>query len=329
MKRAAAGCWLLLMGMGLSLAPTWPAEAPEELAPVLVLGERPGPALWKVTWKDHVLWIMPTLAPLPRGLTWRSREIEAVVAQSQEVFSEASLVMRLGGKGDAQDQVMQALLNPEGTSLRDLMPPDLFSQFEQLQAQYAGQDRRLEQLRPFAAALELRKRALTSIGLDSDGQVHDYMEYLARRHLVRLHPLGRTIEPRPKTLVADLARMPAQADLDCARWQLAQLQRELRSAAVRANAWSAGNLPALRDDWQASQAQQQSASCQALFQHLAPTKRAIRDTRERGYDELRKALRRNPSTVALVLLEEVFDPEGVVARFRRAGYTVVEPDPAD
>lgn len=315
-----------LLALGLALAPAWPAEAPEELPPVLVVGERPGPALWKVTWRDHVLWILPTLAPLPRGLTWRSSEVEEAVAQSQEVFSEASLVMRIGGEGEAQLQVMQALMNPEGTSLRDFMPPDLFAQFEQLQAQYAGTDRRLERARPFAAALELRKRALASIGLDSDGQVHDYIGYLSRKHLVPLRGLGRAIEPRPKALVADLARTPPQADIDCARWQLTQLQRELRSAAVRANAWSAGNLPALREDWEVSQQQRQAASCLELFQHLAPTKRAIRNTRERGYDELRKALRRNKSTVALVFLEEVFDPEGVMARFRKAGYTVLEPD---
>lgn len=315
-----------ILALGLALGQAWSAEAPEELAPVLVVGERPGPALWKVTYKDHVLWILPTLAPLPRELRWRSSEVEQAIARSEEVFSESSLIMRIGGEGEAQLQVMRALMNPAGTSLRDFMPPDLFAQFEQLQTQYAGADRRLEQLRPFAAAFELRKRALASIGLDSDGQVHDYIGYLARKHLVTQRGLGRAIEPRPKTLVSDLARAPQQADIDCARWQLNQLQRELRSAAVRANAWSAGNLPALREDWRASQRQKQSASCLELLEHLAPTKRAIRSTRERGYDALRKALRRNESTVALVLLEEVFDPEGVIARFRKAGYTVIEPD---
>jgi hypothetical protein len=47
--------------------------------------------------------------------------------------------------------------------------------------------------------------------------------------------------------------------------------------------------------------------------------------RDQGFRALERALRRNRSTVALVLLEEVFDPDGVVARMRAAGYQVEQP----
>lgn len=49
----------------------------QELEAVLVVGERPGPALWKVTnRKGNALWILPTYGPLPDGLVLRSTQLE-------------------------------------------------------------------------------------------------------------------------------------------------------------------------------------------------------------------------------------------------------------
>ncbi|HEV7491247.1 MAG TPA: hypothetical protein VGO25_10600, partial [Rhodanobacteraceae bacterium] len=53
-----------------------------QLPTVVVTGEQPGPGLWKVTSGDHVLWILGTLSPLPKKMTWRSGEVEAIVARS-------------------------------------------------------------------------------------------------------------------------------------------------------------------------------------------------------------------------------------------------------
>ena len=62
------------------------APAPEELETFVVSGEQPGPGLWKVTRDDHVMWVLASYAPLPKGMTWRSKQIEARIAESQEVL---------------------------------------------------------------------------------------------------------------------------------------------------------------------------------------------------------------------------------------------------
>lgn len=300
---------------------------PEELDTVLVVGERAGPALWKIRRGDHTLWILPTLAPLPRQLVWRSTEVEQVIAASQEIYSEATLTIQVGGSGKDDVQILEALANDDRKWLRDVLPPDLYAQFNALNARYAGNDMRLELLRPFYAATELRKRALQRLQLDSDARLHSTVAAQARKHVVALRSLERVLAPRPATLARNIRRAPRQVDIDCARWQLLQLERELRDAVTRANAWAAGDIAALRRDWEIGQRQKQQASCMRLFQDLAPTARAIRETRSRGFSALETALRRNRSTVALVLLEDVFDPDGVIARFRRAGYTVEPPRP--
>ena len=317
---------MLLPGTGFPQSTIQPgAAADQELDPILVVGEQPGPALWKVSYKDHEMWLLPVLAPLPRGVVWRSGRVEKLISVSQEVFTEASLDMQLGGDSRDAVAVTRALQNPQGARLGDVLPADLYARFTALNQRYAGNDPGLARYRPFYASLELRKRALRSLRLDSDGDVHGQIGYLARKYRVPLRSLGREMDPRPRTLVAHLERIPIGADIECARSQLLQLERELRAAIDRANAWSTGDIAALREDWQVTRNQERKASCQALFQILAPTARAVQATRDNAFRALRKALRRNRSTVALVLLEEVFDPDGVVARFRAAGYRVEVP----
>src|SRR4051812_2866168 len=57
-----------------------------EMEVVLVTGEQPGPALWRVSSGDHDLWLLGDDSPLPRKLKWRSRQFEALLAKSQEVM---------------------------------------------------------------------------------------------------------------------------------------------------------------------------------------------------------------------------------------------------
>jgi hypothetical protein len=299
------------------------AESPlQELDEVLVIGERPGPALWKITYKDHVLWILPTLSPLPRGLTWRSSQVEAVIAESQEIYWEGSLTLNLN-RGGAP--VYEALRNPDGQQLRDVMPADLYARFAAFGSRFASAHPELESLRPFVATQELRRSSLRSMHLDSDGDVHDSVRRLSKRYVVPLHLLAKELVPRTSQLVDRISKTPLKADIECARWQLQQLERELREAVSRANAWSTGDLLALRLDWESRRTQKQSASCAHLLQHLVPAERAVRKARSDDYKTLRRALRRNESTLALVLLDEVFDPAGIIERFRQDGYEVVEP----
>src|SRR5687767_6290409 len=59
---------------------------------VLVTGVQPGPGLWRVTRPtdngEHVLWIMGQYHTLPKKMEWRSTELEAAIAGSQELLAE-------------------------------------------------------------------------------------------------------------------------------------------------------------------------------------------------------------------------------------------------
>jgi hypothetical protein len=75
-KQLAAGmAAFVLIGLVIAAEPQ-PAAPLEELDTVLVTGIRPGPALWKVSKGDHVLWILGTYSPMPKKMTWNSAAAE-------------------------------------------------------------------------------------------------------------------------------------------------------------------------------------------------------------------------------------------------------------
>jgi uncharacterized protein YbaP (TraB family) len=64
----------------------------EPIEEIVVLGERPGPQLWRVTHGDNTLWLLGILQPLPKRMTWKSAAVEEVLDQSQEVIAMGGAV---------------------------------------------------------------------------------------------------------------------------------------------------------------------------------------------------------------------------------------------
>src|ERR1700761_1444710 len=75
-------------------APAVPRRIPTEpvLQEVLVSADHPGPALWKVTSGQHLLWILSEPpAPLPSNTVWRTKQVEAAIAGAQEVILDGGI----------------------------------------------------------------------------------------------------------------------------------------------------------------------------------------------------------------------------------------------
>lgn len=295
----------------------------DELDEVVIVGE-PRMALWKVTWRNHTLWILPVVAPLPRGLRWRPPELDQLIGVSDEVYTAASLSIHIGDAGSAAETINAALRIPDGKTLKDSLPADVYQLYAGYSSRLGGSDQ-LEFLKPSFAAIELRKRAMQHTQLDTDGHVHDVIGFVARKHLVPLKALARQVTPNPRSAARALTRLSRDDDIQCARAQLELLRTELQDSAARARSWYFGNAAALQAGWERSQALGTYASCKTIFGALAPTQQAIRNTRDSSFRALSAALRRNHSTFATVLLDDVFDPQGVVNRLRDAGYKVEAP----
>src|SRR5271155_3707917 len=66
-------------------SPAAPAQ-PTQLEELTVTGERTGPGMWRVHRGNSQLWILGSISPLPKGITWRSKQVEQVLTTTQRVL---------------------------------------------------------------------------------------------------------------------------------------------------------------------------------------------------------------------------------------------------
>jgi hypothetical protein len=310
-----------------------PAAAP--LEEVLVTGQQPGPGLWKVTRADdpdgNVLWVLGNYSPLPKKFAWRPGEIEAVIGASQEVLAPPSINASVGPLGGITllPSLIGARNNPEGRRLEEVVPPELYARWRLLKARYLGDDDGVERWRPIFAANELYKAALARNGLVPYEGVWPQVERIARRHRVRV------VEPeldvkvgKARSAIREFKRMPLD-DVACFARTLERLETDLDLMRERAGAWATGDVARLR---QLAPLERATACLGALFGSTLARERGYGDVIDRArlawLQAAEAALERNPSTLAVIPVDELLKPDGHFARLRKLGYVVTEPDGA-
>jgi uncharacterized protein YbaP (TraB family) len=298
----------------------------DELEPVLVTGERPGPALWKVTrkGKDNVLWILPTFEPLPNSLTLRSAELERVIKDSQSVHFIRRIEVPSSVANDARTR--QAMQNTPGKSLRDVVPPELDAQFRTMAGKYGVASEAIDTLRPVAAAEWLKQTAMKRLQL-TDGALVATIHQLARQHNVPVFGTGWSDADTWFKMLAGMDEIPREDDAACAKARLDRLDGDLRDAVGRANAWANGDIATLLKDTTVHDAQKEPEDCSnyAYFKFASRGTTLQKPLRDTAYRAARKWLSENRSTLILLPISELFEKNGLIARLRRAGYKVEQP----
>jgi TraB/PrgY/gumN family len=349
---AVAIAWSALLA-GPALAAT-PAAPLEELETVVVLGEQPGPGLWKVSKGDHVMWILASHWPLPKGMKWRSTQVEARVAASQQVLYagrvdiDANIGMLRGLT--LLPAAMKAGKIPDGGTLKDVLAPQTYAKWLVLREKYVGKDDDIEKWRPALALEQLRYAALRKNGMQRGVSVVDVVERAARKHKVRqnrLPDITRTVKvenPRRMLKSAQNLQLP---DIACFTRNLDQVEPEVERTIQLANAWSRGDIERLRrlhrnrlskealqdncayglmtafnegGNADAANAKQMMADAQ-WHAELARVQ-AMQD----WVAAAQVALAKNASTFAVLPVDEMFRPDGPLEKLRTLGYTVEEPN---
>jgi hypothetical protein len=323
----------LTVVLTLTILPS-PAFAQTQLDEVLVAGEQAGPGLWKVTRPsadgDHVLWILGRYGPLPKGMKWRSRELESAVAGSQELLAEPEVDPDVGlFSGMALLPSLIGLRhNPDDRSLQDVVPAELYLRWLPLKSRYIGKDDKVERWRPLFAAGELYREAIEDAGLERSTVVWKSVRKIARRHGLRITtPEVEVKVEQARAAVKQFKREPLD-DVDCFAKTIDLLESDLDLMRERANAWATGDVEALRRSWPRALG---SACIGAIMGAGVVQERGYGDMPERmkaaWLAEAERALRDNPSTVAVLWLSEILDADGYVAALRDKGYAIEEPAP--
>lgn len=316
---------------GCSPVPAGGATDIVDLDTMVVSGVQPGPGLWKVTaGNGHELWVLGTLAPLPRGMQWDSRRVAEVVAASQEVLFAPSVSIDTDsgffGNLTLIPGALKARRNPDGKRLQDVVPADQYARWQVLKARYIGGDRGIEQWRPVFAALELYEKAIRKAGLRTGGVVGPEVTRLAKQHTIKTtNPVVKITIARPREALKEFATTTLD-DGDCFARTLDRIETDLGTMRARANAWAIGDVQTLRELPYGNQ----FTACSAAFGSGAlARKHGIADMagqmERKWLAEAERALAGNASTFATLPIAELLKPNGYLAKLEAKGYVVEAP----
>ncbi len=318
-----------------SASASTPAAEPasvRELDSIVVRGVVPGPGLWKVTKGEHVLWVLGTLSPLPKDITWDSHRVEAVVARSQEVLDgpQVGIKANTGFLGLGLVTMLPSLIglrnNPDGATLKDVVSPDLYARWSVLKEKYIGGSNKVEKWRPIFAALDLYESAIDKAGLTDKSLVQKTVAAAAKHAGVRITtPTIELALDNPKAAIKEF-KTSALDDRECFRKTLDRIDTDLGAMTSRANAWAAGDIDALR---RLPYTDQRTACAAAISETQLAQKSGIGGIDARAQqawlDAAAKALDTNDVTFAMLPIARLLKPDGYLARLKAMGYAVEEP----
>jgi len=318
-----------------AMAQDTPVAAAAEAAAleeVLVTGQQPGPRLWKVTRpgdvSGHVLWILGNYSPLPKKMSWRSTELEGVLASSQAVLAPVSVDASAGPLGGIT--LLPSLIgvrdNPDGKRLQEVVPADLYARWLPLKARYLGRDDSSENWRPIFAAQELYRAALKDKALVPYDGIWPAVERLARKARVPIvEPAIELKVKKARASIKEFKNTPLD-DVECFARTLQRLESDLDLMRERANAWAVGDIPRLK---QLAPVERASACIGVVLESTFVQERGYGNVLERARNAwvsaAEQALATHRSSLAVIALSEILKPDGYVAALRQKGYVVEEP----
>jgi len=307
---------------------TAPEAVEEATQTVLVSGSRPGPGLWKISKDDHVMWVFGTYDPLPTKMEWRSRDIEKVIAASQQYLKppgSGAGVSVLGGIS-VLPFLFGITKNPDGATLKDVLPPDLYARWRPLKEVYFAGDDSIERERPMFVASQLASRARKAAGLDGGREIGKKINELVAKHGLKVVDATYTFTIKDPGKTAREFKKSAVNDAPCLAKTIERLETELTQMRARANAWAVGDLGEIR---KLNYGERDACFDGVSSGSLAKNQPELLTVKEKGASSwvsaAEKALATNASTFAVVPITEILDPKGVIATLQAKGYTVEPP----
>jgi hypothetical protein len=319
-------------------------EAPEE---IIVTGRLPGPPLWKVSNGDRVLWIFPLPMWTPKDMLWDSARVARVIAESQE----ALVVLEVRG-GPAASVMLNPInvlrhvrlsgrlqRNPDGGTLEENLPPELYARFAALHTRYFPQVDGILEMRPMNASALMMNIIHREEGLDTGGDIVKTIRRLVRRNRDIKHT-----EVSVRVTTADSYRewadgrdawaesLPREQEQACFEQRVRHMEEDLDQIKSLANSWAQGDIDEFRNDerYYVSLAFDRMEACEDLLTGNASTEQETRvdvvaRAKQMWLDAAENALATNASTFAILPITELLAEDGLLRELKTKGYEVREP----
>lgn len=296
-------------------------QAPVE--EVVIEGRHEGPRLWAVRKADHTLWILGTIAPLPKKMVWQPDAVQEVLRHTQEVVPAWPSY----GIGANPITALRVYIEwrrlqkpPDNMPLRQALPPSLYTRVAALEARFDPNDRKLEQMRPMLAARQLLARVFDASGLALHNEVQETVLKLAREQGVRIHQDKLKIDD-PVDVLKDVNATPLAGEVACLDAVVTLLETDLAPMQARARAWALGDVDTLR----ALPHADDRSACVTALSGSDRVRKLIARAEDDWLIAVQDSLTRNRGTLAVQSMDRLLGAGGALATLRSRGYQVEGP----
>lgn len=289
------------------------AVVPPPSAEVTVIAERPGPRLWRVSSERSTLWILGTQTPLPQHMKWRSAEVEAAIAASDEVLGTYSVSLSMTGLQPVEPQ-----------TLRRALPKKVYRRWVTMRDRYIDPRLPTEHLLPASAALFLQASAYEHAGLTSTDDVWRSIYGLARLYGVPVRPQQFEVVRESREKISQ--RESREAGVRFLAQTMDRLEADLAMSGRRANAWADGDLATLMQLAPSDESYAASFARSWPFLSDDEVARIIRNEDTRLAANFERALNRNRTTFAALPVYLLTKRGGALSILAASGYRVERPE---
>ena len=302
-------------GVSIGAAADDPSAKLEE---IVVSGERAGPGLWHVHKGSAQLWIFGTVTPLPKEMTWRSKQLETILDGTDQVLVAKPFEIGVARALWLLVTQRELLMVGHGKKLKDVMPADLHERFAVQRAKFTKDSDKWEKFRPIIAAAFLEEDALHAVGLSTRLDLTDEVRSLARKHHVRIEEFK--IAGMHDVLDA-LKTLPPQTEEKCVAASLATIETGMPRLIDRAQAWTTGDVQRIQSLPESAEV----AACRAAITVDPGAGDLLALLRQTWLENMERHLQSGGVTLAVVSMDMLLESRGFLDELRAHGYTIDAP----
>jgi uncharacterized protein YbaP (TraB family) len=291
---------------------------PDVLDEVVVTGERSGPGLWHVRRGAAQVWILGSLSPLPKGITWRSKQVEQVIATASAVLVGKPLEIGFARALWIFLTHHDLLVVSGGRRLKDVLPPELYRRFATQRAHYANDADKWERYRPILAAAFLEESAFRQVGLSTRIDLGAAVRTLASKHDVRIEEVRMA---GVRDILDVLKTVPAATENKCMAAALSTIEIGLPRLIERAGAWTRGDIDAM----QRLPDSPEDIACRLALVSDAGSADLLAQIERAWLSAIDEHMRVDDITLAVVNIDLLLERGGLLDELRARGYAVEAP----
>jgi len=274
--------------------------------------------MWHVHRGAANVWILGSIAPLPRNITWRSRQVETVLESTSQVLVQKPLEISIPRILWMLIADRSLLMVRGGKRLKDVLPPDLHARFAAQRGKVSDDANKWERFRPIIAAAFLQQAAFHQVNLSMRLDLGAALRILAKKHGVRVEEVkvagvGDMLEA--------LQTMSPATERTCVDASLTTIESGLPRLIDRAQAWASGNVERLESLPEFKEVD----ACRAALDAGRGAADVITRIRQTWLGTIEKYLQNPGTTIAVVNLDLLLERGGLLDELRAKGYEFEAP----